>query len=219
MMSSANSYVTFQNFDTYGYQYQYVRNTLQLNHGPTVGENDSIGTPAFSDIGFMSGIAQTDWSWTPVVADFDNDSYRDIIITNGFPKDVSDHDFANYRKDATGLTSKAEMIQQIPEIKLHNYAYHNNGNLTFNDITSSWGLSIPTFSNGAAYADFDNDGAMDLVINNINDEALLYRNTSRDKDTISTHYLNVKFKGDMQNHKWLRRYCQYLLRPWQATIL
>ena len=199
LMSSANSYVTYQNFDQYGYQYQYVRNTLQLNNGATIGEEDSTGRPVFSDIGFMSGISQTDWSWTPVVADFDNDSYRDIVITNGFPKDVSDHDFANYRKDATGLTPKAEMIRQIPEIKLHNYAYHNNGNLTFSDITNGWGLSTPTFSNGAAYADFDNDGAMDLVINNINDKALIYRNTSRDKDTASTNYLNVKFKGDLQN--------------------
>lgn len=199
MMSSANSYVTYQNFDRYGYQYQYVRNTLQLNAGPTISENDSIGALAFSDIGFMSGISQTDWSWTPVVADFDNDSYRDIIITNGFPKDVSDHDFANYRKDATGLASKETILGEIPEIKLHNYAYRNNGNLTFSDMTNSWGLSVPTFSNGAVYVDLDNDGALDLVINNIDDEALLYRNTSRDKDTVKTNYLNIKFKGDAQN--------------------
>ncbi|MEO6638555.1 MAG: VCBS repeat-containing protein, partial [Ginsengibacter sp.] len=203
MMSSANSYVTYQNFDNYGYQYQYVRNTLQLNAGPTVREKDSVGTPVFSDISFLSGISQTDWSWTPVVADFDNDSYRDIIITNGFPKDVSDHDFSNYRKDATGLASKQMIISQIPEIKLHNYAYHNNGNLTFSDMTSSWGLSIPTFSNGAAYADLDNDGAMDLVINNINDEALVYRNTSRDKDTVNTNYLNITFTGDVLNRNGL----------------
>ena len=76
-----------------------------------VSENDSIGAPAFSDIGFLSGIAQTDWSWTPVVTDFDNDSYRDMIITNGFPRDVSDHDFIAYRKDATGLVSKQEMLE------------------------------------------------------------------------------------------------------------
>ena len=104
-----------------------------------------------------------------------------------------------YRKDATGLEPKSEIIKQIPQIKLHNYAYHNNGNLTFSDVTNNWGLSVPTFSNGAAYADFDNDGAMDMVINNINDEALLYRNTSRDKDTVNTHFLHIKFKGDAQN--------------------
>ncbi len=118
MISGANSYITYQNFDTYGYQYQYVRNTLQLNRGPALTEGDSIAAPVFSDIGFLSGIAQTDWSWTPLVTDFDNDSYRDIIITNGFPKDVSDHDFANYRRDATFLAPKKDIIAQIPQIKI-----------------------------------------------------------------------------------------------------
>ena len=98
MMFGANSTFTYQNFDMYGYQYQYVRNTLQLNQGPVIGQNDSIGIPAFSEIGFMSGIAQTDWSWCPLVTDFDNDSYRDLIVTNGFPRDVSDHDFVAYRQ-------------------------------------------------------------------------------------------------------------------------
>jgi hypothetical protein len=199
MMMNANSYLTYQNFENYGYQYQYVRNTLQLNEGPGLNENGGIGAPVFSDISFMSGVAQTDWSWTPLITDFDNDSYRDIIITNGFPKDVSDHDFSNYRKNATGLISKTEIIRQIPEVKLHNYAFHNNGDLTFSDVTAGWGLSVPTFSNGAAYADFDNDGAMDMVINNINDEALLYRNTTREKDTINNHFLQIKFKGGKQN--------------------
>jgi hypothetical protein len=198
MMLNANSYITFQNFDAFGYQYQYVRNTLQLNQGPAILEGDSIGAPAFSEIGFLSGIAQTDWSWTPLITDFDNDGYRDMIVTNGFPKDVSDHDFIAYRKDATGLTSKKELIEQIPEIKIHNYAFRNNGNLTFTEVTNSWGLPTPTFSNGAAYADFDNDGAMDMVINNINGKALLYRNTSLKKDT-SIHFLQVKFKGRAQN--------------------
>ena len=199
MMMNANNYLVYQNFDIYGYQYQYVRNTLQLNQGPALHEGDSIGSPVFSDISFMSGISQTDWSWTPLVTDFDNDSYRDIIVTNGFPKDVSDHDFTSYRAKSTGLTSKKEIIRQIPEVKLDNYAYHNNGDLTFKDVTAEWGLSIPTFSSGAAYADFDNDGAMDMVISNINGEALLYRNTKRDKDTINSHFLEIKFKGDKQN--------------------
>jgi len=197
-MLATSNYITYQNFDNYGYQYQYVRNILELNQGPRV-ENDTIGAPVFSDIGFMSGIAQTDWSWAPMVADFDNDGYRDIIITNGFPKDVSDHDFISYRKNATGLTSKAEILKQIPEVKLHNYAFHNNRDLTFSDQSINWGMGQPTFSNGAAYADFDNDGALDMAINNINDEALVYRNTTRDKDSANSHFLQVKFKGDKQN--------------------
>ena len=106
MMMATSNYLTYQNFENYGYQFQYVRNTLALNQGPRLGDNDTIGAPVFSDIAFMSGISQTDWSWDPLVTDFDNDSYRDLIITNGFPKDVSDHDFTSYRKDATGLMPK-----------------------------------------------------------------------------------------------------------------
>ena len=199
IMTATTNYVTYQNFEKYGYQYQYVRNTLSLNMGPRLDDNDSLGVPAFSEIGFMSGISQTDWSWTPLVADFDNDSYRDIVVTNGFPKDVSDHDFVSYRQNANNLVSQAELIKQIPEVKLDNFAFRNNGDLTFNDVTNNWGLKLPTFSNGAAYADLDNDGDMDMVINNINDEALLYRNTARDKDSTANHYLQIKCKGGPQN--------------------
>ena len=131
MMLNANNTETYRNFDFYGHQYQYVRNTLQLNQGPRIAENDSIGIPAFSEISFMSGIAQTDWSWAPLVTDFNNDGYRDIIVTNGFPKDVSDHDFMVYQDQAYGKTPKQEVIKQIPQIKLHNYAFQNNGDLDF----------------------------------------------------------------------------------------
>ena len=199
MMLNANNTVTYQNFDFFGHQYQYTRNTLQLNQGPRTGENDSIGIPAFSEIGFMSGIAQTDWSWAPLVTDFNNDGYRDIIVTNGFPKDVSDHDFMVYQDQAYGKTSKEQILKQIPQIKLHNYAFQNNGDLTFKDATDSWGLSVPTFSNGAAFADLDNNGTMDMVINNINDEALIYKNTSREKNDSTNHYLQIVFKGDQKN--------------------
>ncbi|MEX6688848.1 VCBS repeat-containing protein [Danxiaibacter flavus] len=198
-MTGASNYLVQQNFDQYGYQYQYVRNTLQLNQGMVYDENDSIARPVFSDIGFMSGISQTDWSWTPLVTDFDNDGYRDIIITNGFPKDVSDRDFIVYRKQSTKLISKQDLIKQIPEVKLHNYAYRNNGNLTFNDVTNNWGLSVPTFSNGAVYADLDNDGDMDVVINNVNDETLVYKNTVRDKNDSTSSFLSIKFVGSAAN--------------------
>jgi hypothetical protein len=199
MMSNANNTNAYQNFANYGYQYQYVRNTLQLNQGPSIGQDDSIGIPVFSEVGFMCGISQTDWSWDPLVVDFDNDSYRDLVITNGFPRDWSDHDFIAYRQNSGGLVSNMQMLDMIPQVKLHNYAFRNNGAAAFDDVTGSWGLNLPTFSNGAAYADFDNDGAMDLVVNNIDDEALLYRNTSRDKDRLSTHYLNLQFKGGKNN--------------------
>jgi ASPIC and UnbV/FG-GAP-like repeat len=199
MMLASDSYLTYQNFDFFGYEYQYVRNTLQLNRGPQVNQDDTIGIPAFGEIGFMSGISQTDWSWGPMVADFDNDGYRDLIVTNGFRRDVSDHDFMAYREEHKGFVSKQQLLNQIPQVKLHNYAFRNRGDLSFSDETEDWGLTQPTYSNGVAYADLDNDGAIDMVINNINDDALIYRNTTRDKDTATTHFLQIKYKGDKQN--------------------
>jgi hypothetical protein len=199
MMSGPSSYNTIQNFDHYGYQYQYVRNTLQLNQGPSIGENNQIGHPAFSEIGFLSGASQTDWSWTPMITDFDNDGYRDIIVTNGYPRDVTDHDFITYRSNAFFVTPKKEILRQIPSVKIHNYAFRNKGGVQFNDVSQDWGLGIPSFSNGAVYADLNNDGAMDLVVNNINDEALIYKNTATDNKENNRHYINVAFKGPGQN--------------------
>ncbi|MEO6000328.1 MAG: VCBS repeat-containing protein [Chitinophagaceae bacterium] len=199
MMLNANSYVTFQNFTMYGYQFQYVRNTLQLNRGPRLLENDSVGAPVFSETGFMSGVAQTDWSWAPLISDFDNDSYRDIVVTNGFPKDVTDHDFIAYREKSFARVPTMEILKKIPEIKLHNYAFKNQDGLLFKDVTAGWGLSKPSFSNGAAYADLDNDGDLDMVINNINDEASLYENTARNTDSLSSNFLQISFEGGKSN--------------------
>ncbi|CAG5068994.1 hypothetical protein DYBT9623_01728 [Dyadobacter sp. CECT 9623] len=199
MMMMANNYASHLNFDLYGYQYQYVRNTLQLNQGPRVGAGDSIGSPAFSEIGFMSGIAQTDWSWTPLLTDFNNDGFRDLIVTNGYPKDVTDHDFIAYRDHPNETTIKAQLLAQIPVVKIHNYAYQNTGELTFRDVTSDWGFDKPTFSNGAVYADLDNDGALDIVINNINDKALIYKNNARERNKESAHYMQLNIVGDSLN--------------------
>ncbi|HUS01328.1 MAG TPA: VCBS repeat-containing protein, partial [Chitinophagaceae bacterium] len=211
MMLGSNSYQTYQNNDYFGYQYQYVRNSLQLNQGPRVNQNDSIGDPVFSDVGFFSGIAETDWSWTPVVQDFDNDGFRDIIVTNGFPKDITDHDFIAFRQQAFSIASKDYLLSQIPQVKIHNYAYRNNGNLTFSNETYNWGLDKPCFSNGAASADLDNDGDMDLVINNIDDEALVYENTLRSgNQNNSDHYISIKLIGDSLNRdglgSWIELY-------------
>jgi hypothetical protein len=193
------SYQTYQNSAYFGYHYQYVRNTLQVNMGPRMLQNDSVGEPVFAETGFFSNIAETDWSWAPLVADFDNDSYRDIIVTNGFPKDITDHDFAAFRQEAYLIATKQQLLEQIPEVKLHNYFFRNNGNLKFTDETRTWGMSDPTFSNGAAYADFDNDGDLDLVINNINDEALLYENNIRHKNDKTHNYLSIKLVGNAPN--------------------
>ncbi|MEP7231641.1 MAG: FG-GAP-like repeat-containing protein [Ginsengibacter sp.] len=199
MMLGSNSYQTFLFYDNFGYQVQYVRNSLQLNQGPRVNANDSIGDPVFSDVGYFSGMAETDWSWTPLVADFDNDGLRDLIVTNGFPRDVTDHDFIAFRQESSSVSSISMMLAQIPEVKLHNYAFHNNGNCNFNNVTDAWGLDKPTFSNGAAYADLDNDGDLDMIVNNINDEASLYENTLMDSKPKDKHYLSVQLKGDALN--------------------
>jgi hypothetical protein len=203
MMLNSASYLTYQNSDFFGYNYQYVRNTLQLNQGPRVNSGDSIGAPIFSDISFFAGVAETDWSWTPLLTDFDNDGYRDLIITNGFPKDVTDHDFIAFRNQAISLVSTSDLLKQIPEVKLHNYAYHNDGDLHFTDVSRDWGLAQPSFSNGAAYADLDNDGYPDLIVNNINDEAGIYRNRSREIEREPHHWLKIKFRGDSLNRNGL----------------
>ena len=202
-MMGSNNYRIYQNNEQFGYNFQYVRNTLQLNQGPSIGEKDSVGNPIFSDIGFYAGISQTDWSWTPMVVDFDNDGYRDIVITNGFPKDITDHDFGVFRNQATAFASKEILLSQIPVVKIPNYAYRNNGDLSFSNKTIEWGLGTPTFSNGAAYADFDNDGAMDMIINNIDDEAEIYRNTIRDAQKDNNHFLQVKLSGPAKNRNGL----------------
>ena len=199
MFLSPNNYQAFQNMDRFDYQYQYSRNTLQLNQGPRLGQNDSIGAPAFSEVSFLAGISQTDWSWGPLLTDFDNDGYRDLIITNGYPRDVTDHDFMNFRAQSYFIASKKQVLDQIPMVKIPNFAFKNKGNLQFDDVTDNWGFNAPTFSNGAVYADLDNDGAMDVIINNIDDEAMIYRNTSRDRDPGNSHYLHIKFRGGANN--------------------
>lgn len=203
MMLNPGNYRIFQLNDFYKYQYQYVRNTLQLNMGPRINAGDSIGDPVFSDIGYFSGIAETDWSWTPLVADFDNDGYRDMIVTNGFPKDVTDHDFLAYREQPTPIADKSYILGQIPQVKLHNYAFRNNGNCTFSDVSGSWGFTTTSYANGAAYADLDNDGDLDVVINNINEEASLYENTRADEKATGRNYLSLHLTGDTLNKNGL----------------
>jgi ASPIC and UnbV/FG-GAP-like repeat len=210
MMLSSSGYQTFQNSDYFNYQYQYVRNGLQVNQGPRVNANDSIGDPIFGDASYLAGIAETDWSWCPLVADFDNDGLRDIVVTNGYPKDITDHDFIVFRQQAAAIATKEYTLKQVPQVKLHKYAFQNKGNLQFTDVSANWGLTAVSFSNGAAYADLDNDGDLDMVVNNINDEASVYENQQRDNDPGNNHYLSLQLTGDSANRNgigtWIELY-------------
>ena len=201
MMLNANSYNTYQHFDEGNYMYQYTRNTLQLNQGPTLKQGDSIGDPVFSEIAFYSGIAATDWSWTPLLADFDNDGLKDLIITNGFPKDLTDHDFITDRNSGHRNRGKAELLKEIPSLKLNNYAYRNMGSGRFEEISNSWGINEPSFSSGAAFADLDNDGDLDYVVNNINGEAFVFENNVNKPTKINENYLQVLCQGTKGNIK------------------
>ncbi len=195
MMTTANNYLTYQNNDKFHYTYQYPRNTLQVNQGV----NPKTGKPVFSEMGLLAGIAETDWSWTPLVTDFDNDGFRDIIITNGFPKDITDQDFMVYHAQVSNLMSPMMLLDAIPSVKIANYAFKNKGGLQFENMTKDWGMDTPSFSNGAAYADLDNDGDLDYVVNNINDSASVYRNNSIQLKPEESHYLRVKLNG-LQNN-------------------
>jgi hypothetical protein len=197
MMQGPLSYQMYQNTDLFGYQYQYPRNMLQINQGPALGENDSLLHPVFAEQGFFAGIAETDWSWTPLVADYDNDGWKDIIFTNGFPKDITDRDFMTFRNEAYQLTSKADLLSRIPAVKLHNYIFRNNHNLHFDDKSIEWGFKDPTFSSGAAFADLDNDGDQDVVINNIYDPASIYEN--KISKTSDSNFIQIQFKGGDKN--------------------
>jgi enediyne biosynthesis protein E4 len=233
-MLPPNNYTTYLNNDRYGYQYQYVRNTLQLNRGNTPPEGgQGGGDPLFSEISMLSGISSTDWSWTPLVADFDNDGFRDIIITNGFPNDVTDRDFIDYNNDKGAFLTKKQLLELIPKVKIRNYAFRNqSGSLqsfspqsgspaggktdglrteglpdskipVFQNVSDTWGLTQNSFSNGAVYADLDNDGDMDYVVNNINDSAFVFKNRLVETRPDSANWLKIKFSGSKNNRNGL----------------
>ncbi len=173
----------------WGYQDQHIRNMLFKNNGPNL---------PFSEIGQFAGIHQTDWSWSPLLFDIDADGYKDLLITNGFPRDVTDMDFANYRLESEPYTPVPKLLEAIPIVKIPNYAFRNMGDLTFEDYSKKWGLNIPSFSNGASLSDLDLDGDLDYVINNINEKAFIFENTLS-SNRKKPNYLQLELKGTKQN--------------------
>src|SRR5438132_1655460 len=161
-----------------GFRDDYSENSLQLNNGVT-----RDGNPVFSVIARMAGVAHTDWSWSALFADFDNDGYKDIFIGNGYPKAVNDLDYMNALFGARERGDKAgarRLLKDLPGYELSNYVFRNNGDLTFTDMTKAWGMDQQSYSYGAAYADLDNDGKLDLVVNNIDAPAFIYKNVAND---------------------------------------
>ncbi len=194
MSAGEDPYDIYQLKLGFGYERQFARNTLQLN----------LGGGKFSEQGIIAGVHATDWSWAPLIADFDNDGLKDLFISNGIVRRPNDMDYINFISNesipngpANNPDMKdAEIAAMMPEGSVVNYLFRNKGDLTFEDVSAEWGLSKKTFSNGSAYADFDNDGDLDLVVNNINEAATLLRNTTIEiADEKSSNYLKIELKG------------------------
>ena len=174
----------------YGYGYQFVRNTLQLN----------LGGGMFSEIGRLAGIYSTDWSWAPLFCDVDNDGFKDLFITTGIFRRANDLDYISFltkneffEADHNKNTPDKVLYDKMPLYPQFNYIYKNGGDLTFTNMAKEWGFNTRSYSNGSAYADLDNDGDLDLITNNINEPAYIYRNNASDQP--DNHFLSMALKG------------------------
>lgn len=193
LMAGSFSQDIFQHAKNFGYGEQYMRNMLHLNSG----------NGKFSEIGQFAGVEMTDWTWSPLFADFDNDGFQDLFITNGYGKDITDMDFVKYRENQSFIYSELndlkrallDTLNNFPPIELPNYIFKNRGNYTFENSTNSWGLNQTSISNGASYVDLDLDGDLDLLVNNIDQRAFVYRNNLNSKDSIRSNFIQVTLQG------------------------
>ncbi len=188
--------------ESYGYYPQYSRNMLQLN----VGDNEN-GVPIFSEIGYMAGIEATDWSWSGLLTDLDNDGLRDFYIANGIYRRPNDLDYIKFISSSDiqkslqeGINPEnLELVQRMPQLKIPNAVFKNSGNFAFTDASKAWGLGDESYSNGTAYSDLDNDGDLDLIVNNVNQPAFIYQNnTFSDKSSID-NYVQFHLMGEGGN--------------------
>ncbi|TYA84181.1 FG-GAP-like repeat-containing protein [Seonamhaeicola marinus] len=184
---------TFYEAVDLGMGYQYMQNTLQVNNGI-----DANGLPSFSNISRLAGMATTDWSWGVLFADFDNDGLKDVIVTNGMKRDVNNND-VNEKTKVQGFADLNKEIdyRQYPSTPIDNYVFKNEGNYKFTKANSNWNLTYKGFSNGVAYSDFDNDGDLDVIMNNLGDEASIFKNETSNEG--AQNYLKVSFVGPENN--------------------
>ena len=174
-----------------GFHYQYMQNCFQVNSGVY-----TDGIPYFSNISRITGTSSTDWSWGPLMADFDNDGFKDVFIANGTRREVNNRDFFNQLEEKNlGMDKSLEMSLQIPSEKIDNFIFKNKGNLNFEKANKKWGIEYEGFSNGAVYADLDNDGDLEIITNNLDDYASVFENKSAD----NSNFLKVRFKGGLNN--------------------
>jgi hypothetical protein len=196
-MRQQPSYFRIFNEKKNGYSPQFSRNTLQLNNGDNL-----KGSISFSEIAQLAGVHHTDWSWSSLFADFDNDGHKDFFISNGFRRDLQDLDFIKYSIHSKDDQELLKKIHELPGVKVMNYIFKNKGDLRFIDKTMDWGLSQGSYSNGAIYVDLDNDGDLDIVVNNIDDNAFVYKNTSSENKN-RNHFLKFTFAGPKYNKNGL----------------
>jgi len=194
MSLGPENYDKYQRLINSGFHYQTMRNMLQLNNGNNT----------FSEVGQMAGVSSSDWSWAALIADYDLDGWKDIFVSNGYARNYLDMDFMNYvvSEQVKNQRAKAEveimgLVKNMPSIDVPNYIYQNQKGIRFKNMASDWGLAENTQSNGAAYADFDNDGDLDLIVNNVNEEVYVYQNNS--ESLTKNHFLKVRLSGSTLN--------------------
>jgi hypothetical protein len=192
LLFGADNYESFDLNVKIGFYYQYMRNMLHINNGNNT----------FSEVGQLAHISNTDWSWAPLFADYDNDGWKDLFVSNGYTRDYTNMDFLKFMGDkllnrSVMRQDLLDIVKKMPSSQVKSYLFKNNGNTTFTDVSASWGISLPSNSNGAVYADLDNDGDLDLVVNNINQPAFIYENQAVQQN--DNHYLTVNLKGADKN--------------------
>jgi len=231
LMIGKTSHERYRSELAYGYEPQYMRNTLQLNRGLAA---DSL--PRFSEIGQLAGVSATDWSWSSLWVDLDNDGWKDLFITNGYPKDITNRDFVDYkagliRSEQAGMDVDQRLFKEIDQLEgafLPNYIFQNSGDLTFQDRTAAWGITQSAYSSGAAYVDLDNDGRLDLVVTNTGSPVQVYKNNILTEE--GNNYLQLKLQGPPTNRQGIgakiymyygnqfQYHEHYLARGYQSTV-